>query len=300
MRNYQDVCIDGKIIPGERECEERFRLIAETLPSGSFTVLDVGANAGYFSRRIVQEFDATATAVDNFPGLKASEGVTVIPRRLDAAGLDALPRHDVVLALSVLHHMADWPECLRALRACRSHLILEICDPSEDWMQKAASRHEVAEQYRTVTSLTGVRLLGTSPRIGRDKKAYERGIFRAPGTLRTFTGRVFTGSGWCSRLMPKYDQGLDKHLGYQPYPGSLNIRLTEQHDLTNPLIDWRPAPRHDRQFWRAWIGDIPCHAHVPGTRAHGPDCLELMAPMRLREALELSDGDEVTFDVEAG
>jgi hypothetical protein len=299
--SYQDVWRDGgRVSAGERDCEGRFGLIAATLPAEPFTLLDFGAYTGYFATRITDQFAATATAVDDFAGLgaAASDRVTVIGRRLDAGGLRALPRHDVVLALSVLHHIADWRAALALLHACRSHLIVEVCHPSEKWMRRAASRRAVAAQYKTVKSLPGARLLGTSPRVGRDGVSYERPIFSVPGTVRTLTGQAFTGSGSCSRNMPRYDHGLGAELGYEPFPGSLNLRLAQRHKLGNPFLEWVGDRQRDRQFWRAWIGDLACHAHVPGKRNHGPDVLELVAPVRLRDRLVIADGDDVTFDVE--
>ena len=302
-RPYQDLWRDGELLAaGSRDCRGRYDLVAATLPKGPFTVLDVGAYTGYFSIRVTEEFEATATAVDDFAGLAgaASDRVAVIRRRLGPRGLDALPRHDVVLALSVLHHMQDWQSALRALRACRSHLVIEVCHPDERWMRAAASRHEVAAQYKAASSVPGARLLGTSPRLGRDGVTYPRAMFLVPGTVRTLTGQAFTGSGSCSRNMPRYDRGLGAKLGYEPFPGSLNLRMPAPHALGRPALAWVGAKQRDRQFWRAWVEDLPCHAHVPGRRNHGPDVLELVAPVCLRERLRLKDGDQVTFDVEVG
>lgn len=303
-QSYQDTWQDGaRVAAGERDCEGRYGLIAATLPAAArFTVLDVGAYTGYFATRIVEDFEATATAVDDYDGLAAasSDKVSIVPRRLSAHELRALPRHDVTVALSVLHHMKDWREALPLLLACRSHAVLEICDPRERWMRRAAARRQVAEQHQVVSSLPGAELLGTSPRTGRDGVTYQRPLYRLPGTIRTLTGVAFAGSGWCSRNMPRYDVGLGALLGYEPFPGSLNVRLPEPHALGKPWLDWRPAARHDRQLWRAWVGDLPCHAHVPGTRNHGPDTLELVAPVKLRDRLGIADGDAVTFDVEVG
>jgi hypothetical protein len=302
-RPYQDLWRGGrKLASGGRECAGRYDLLAATLPLEPFSLLDVGAYTGYFSVRVAEEFPATVTAVDDCPGLAdaAGERVIVIPRRLRIAELYALARHDVVLALSVLHHFADWRAALRALLACRSHLIIEICDPQERWMRSAASRRDVAAQHQTISMLPGAEQLGFSPRIGRDGITYQRPIYRLPGTIQTLTGEAFTGSGWCSRNMPRYDVGLGAKLGYEPFPGSLNVRLPAPHSLGQPALNWSGARSRDRQFWRAWVGELACHAHVPGKRNHGPDVLELVAPVKLRERFGIVDGDPVTFDVEVG
>ena len=72
-QSYQDTWQDGaRVAAGERDCEGRYRLIAATLPAAArFTVLDVGAYAGYFATRIVEDFDAAATAVGNVIKAKA-------------------------------------------------------------------------------------------------------------------------------------------------------------------------------------------------------------------------------------
>jgi hypothetical protein len=226
--------------------------------------------------------------------------VTVIPRRLDTAGLNDLPRHDVVLALSVLHHIADWRAALPALVACRSHLVIEVCHPDERWMRRAASRRDVRVQHDTVAGWPGAVRLGESERVGRDGVTYLRPLFRIPGSVRALAGVAFTGSGSCSRNMPRNDRGLGDRLGYEPVPGSLNVRLPAPHRLGRPAVDWVGQNRRDRQLWQAWIRGERCHAHVPGARSHGPDVLELVAPFHLRDRYGIADGDTVTFDVEAG
>lgn len=299
---YQDVWKDGRLrARGVRDCAGRYKLIASILPERPFTVLDLGAYTGYFATRIAEDFDARVTAVDDFPGLveAASDRVTVMSKRLGVDGLLHLPRFDVVLALSVLHHFKDWPAALRLLRCCRSNLVIEVCDPKETWMRRAASRAEVAVQHKVVSELPGARLLGTSPRTAAGV-TYQRPLYLIPGTVRTYAGQAFTGSGWCHRNMPRYDRGLGAQLGYEPFPGSLNVRLDQDHELGKPWLDWQGAKKRDRQFWRAWIGDLYCHAHVPGRRNHGPDVLELVAAVKLRGLLGLADGDLVSFDVEVG
>ncbi len=303
-RPYQDVWKDGKLaVRGARDCAGRYKLIASTLPDRPLTVLDVGAYTGYFSTRIAEDFDAQVTAVDDFSGLVAaeSERVKVINQRLGVDGLLHLPRFDVVLALSVLHHMKDWRNALELLRCCRSHLVIEVCHPQETWMRRAASRAEVAAQYKAVSRLPGAKLLGTAPRIEAGN-TFQRPVYLVPGSVRTYEGMAFTGSGWCHRNMSLYDQALGAKLGYEPFPGSLNVRLSEKYVLGKPWLDWEGSKRGgkklDRQFWRAWIGDLYCHAHVPGRRNHGPNVIELVAPVKLRDRFAISDGDTVTFDVE--
>jgi hypothetical protein len=295
--------------PGERACVDRYQSIKRVLAMlpQPFTLLDFGANAGYFARAVAQDFDCIVTAIDDHRDLPAiaSERITVIPRRMAADGFRRLPRHEVVLALSVLHHVRDWRAMLFDLRACRQFLIVEVPDPGERWMRSAAARHELAEIRDAVAGLASTRL-GVFPRTGRDGSQHNRPMFLIPGSLTTLTGIAFSGSGTCSRKLTSalHARGLDKHLGYQPYPGSLNLRLGVEPDLGAPVVDWPGTVKGRKrpyQFWPAWIeGTYPCHAMIPGARGHGPNHVELVAPVRLRGELGINDGDVVNVEVACG
>lgn len=130
-------------------------------------------------------------------------------------------------------------------------------------------------------------------------------MYLVPGDLTTLTGAVFAGSGTCSRkLRPDlHARGLDRELGYQPYPGSLNLRCNDPVELGRPVVNW-PGRVHGRSrpywFWPAWLGDLPLHAMIPATRSHGPNHVELVAPLRLRDTLGLADGDRLTVEVQRG
>lgn len=305
--SYQPTWRQGAVVAaGERDCADRYQPIRDLLATidGPFTVLDLGAHSGYFTSRIAWDFpNVQVTAVDPRPQVRqaAAERVTVMQQTLDAAGLRALPRHDVVLALSVLHHLPDWRQALPWLRACRRWLVTEVPHPGERWMRSAAARRELAPLHNTVAGQAG-RKLGEFPRTGRDGSRHMRPMHLTPGTLTTLTGVVFAGSGTCSRkLRPElHARGLDRQLGYQPYPGSLNLRCPAPVNLGTPAVNW-PGTVGGRKrpywFWPAWAGDMPLHAMLPASRGHGPNHVELVAPTRLRDTLVLTDGDQVTVEV---
>jgi hypothetical protein len=303
--NYQGTWEDGTLIQrGERDCADRYkaiRAIAATLPI-PFNVLDLGANLGYFSVRLSETFDCDVTAVDDLERLRDVESshIRVISQRVDATWLARQKRHDLALALSVLHHMTDWREVLTELTACRHASIIEVPHPDESWFRSAAARYDVTKIYQAVHDVAS-KQLGEFERVGRDRRTYLRPMFLVPGRVRTHVGVVFTGSGANSRWMHRYGNRLPEQLGYEPYWGSLNIRLPEVPDLGPPAIDYlgrRGERTRDYQFWRAWIRDVPCHVMVPGNRSHGPDCLEIVAPIRLRDRYDLADGQTLPVDVE--
>lgn len=293
----------------ERECADRYKVIKRVLAllPTPFRLLDFGAHTGWFARRVVGDFDSVVTAVDDYGGLRgtASEQLVVVNRRLTAGDLRQLPRHDVALALSVLHHCKDWRRLLEQIRACRQFAIIEVPHPKERWMRSAAARHELAEIHDTVAGLASARL-GTFTRTGRDGSVHHRPLFLVPGSLERVEGTVFAGSGTCGRkLTPAlHARGLDRELGYQPYPGSLNLRMGVANDfLGAPAVDWPGVVKSKTrpyQFWPAWLDNRPVHVMVPGTRGHGPNHIELVAPVKLRDELGLDDGDTVTVDVARG
>ena len=136
--SYQDVWVKGQTVSlGERECAERYIIIKRFCAQYQrpFTVLDVGANMGYFSLRLAEDFDCTVVAIEPQEGiakvLEANDNHRVVwlKKALTAADLWTLAqveRFDVVLAFSVLHRLhMDPDEALRALRAMSDYVIVE-------------------------------------------------------------------------------------------------------------------------------------------------------------------------------
>jgi CTP-dependent riboflavin kinase len=119
-------------------------------------------------------------------------------------------------------------------------------------------------------------------------------------------GIIFSGSGSCSSWWTEaLCDELTAILGYRPVPGSLNVVLLGPRLFArqSALTFWdRRRPRQGRaggtyHFWRARFGSgdhaINAHAMIPDVRGHGPNCIELVAAIRLREAWELIDGSRV-------
>jgi CTP-dependent riboflavin kinase len=296
---YTDVWVRGGLERrGERDCSPRYEAIRDRLAElAAPSVLDVGANSGYFGIRLAEDLGGQVTLVDDAPALPAiaaaqdNPALGVIPRRLTPKGLRQLARRDVVLALSVLHHFADWAAALEELRACRRWLFIEVPHPAERWMRVAASRRAVTDIHEAVSSLG--ELVCESERVGRDGHAYLRPTYIVAGTVRPFTGTVFSGSGTCSRKLPEQTD-LPDRLGYRPYPGSLNLHADV--DLGEPAVDYVGPKGRDYRFWPAWIDDVACHVMVPGRRGW-PGSVEVVAPVSLRERFGLADGDGLEVDI---
>lgn len=127
--------------------------------------------------------------------------------------------------------------------------------------------------------------------------------FQFPGTVESGLGE---GAYYMS--LRQYMQQFDKILGFTPYPGTLNLRLSPvavQRRKRLTIADWYQVEGFEsegRTFGQVrclpcMIGTIPCGIVVPG-RSHYPDALvEVIAPVGLRRELNLKDGDEVVIEV---
>lgn len=185
--SYQDI-LPGAKSPGRgyRECEGRYRVIAASLAElpRPFTVLDLGASEGYFSCRLAAEFGAFVTAVEarNIPDINHHQRVTWIFKKVTPQEIRDLGEFDVILALSVLHHIREWRETLKALVSItRKFLFVETPHPSER-LKQAAARHELKELDSTVRDLGATRV-GEAPGVW--DKTLSRGLYlwENPGTL---------------------------------------------------------------------------------------------------------------------
>ncbi|MFB6267568.1 MAG: DUF120 domain-containing protein [Halodesulfurarchaeum sp.] len=151
------------------------------------------------------------------------------------------------------------------------------------------------------------------------KREYEdyRRIFEEKGALR-LRGEVTSGMGEGRHYisLPGYNRQFEEKLGYDPYPGTLNLDLTARSQRERSAMDsfegidieaWEDEERTygaarcypatvmtggDATFERA-------HVIVPARTHHDDTQLEVIAPEKLRDELGLLDGDEVIVRVEA-
>jgi len=113
--------------------------------------------------------------------------------------------------------------------------------------------------------------------------------------------------------LPGYAEQFRSRLGYEPFPGTLNVDLSEESVRRRgemagidavPIDAWEDE---DRTYGAASCYEVTLvagderyeevHAIVPDRTHHDYDQLELIAPERLRDALVLDDGDEVEVRV---
>jgi len=128
----------------------------------------------------------------------------------------------------------------------------------------------------------------------------------------TVTGGMGEGRHYIS--LPGYMEQFRDRLGYEPFPGTLNVELDEESTRARAGLDHVDPVRIDgweddeRTYGPAFcwpaalvVGEEryePVHLIAPERTHHGEDKAELIAPDRLRDEFGLEDGDEVTVRVE--
>jgi len=146
--------------------------------------------------------------------------------------------------------------------------------------------------------------------LRKEYQEYSR-IFSEHNKGYVLNGTVISGIGegkYYMSLAP-YKEQFNTHLGFEPYPGTLNIRLNSSSIPVRKKIealDWiriKGFSNDGRTFGDAKclpcrIGTISCGIVMPGRTHYPEDIIEVIAPMALRRKLGVEDTDTVTVEVE--
>lgn len=185
---YQPRWVKGQATTeSERDASIRYLAIRDVLEESVKAtglpirrVLDFGAYGGYFAFRLAEDFGCQVVAVDDHPelklGIKANDNQLVegIYRRMSVDDVAVLGEFDVVLALSVLHHVPHWSWMLDAFRAAASrYLFIETPGPHEN-LPKALNGDSLEPIWTAVENLEGrviAEVAGYDGRFSRELKA---------------------------------------------------------------------------------------------------------------------------------
>ncbi|MCW4005858.1 MAG: DUF120 domain-containing protein [Candidatus Bathyarchaeota archaeon] len=128
----------------------------------------------------------------------------------------------------------------------------------------------------------------------------------------TLEGTVFTGLGEGAYYITKdiYRKQFIEKLGFDPYPGTLNLKLTTDYDIktrmeleTYPAVEVEGFKNPDRTF-----GTVKCYPVLIGNKVKGAlisalrshydvSVLEIIAPVCLRKHLDINNGNKVKIQV---
>lgn len=119
-------------------------------------------------------------------------------------------------------------------------------------------------------------------------------------------GKVFSSRGEGKKFLelPWVKQQIKQKLGFTPYTGTLNVMLSEESVKRKKLLEKAhsikvfPADGYcSGTLIKAFIGTLECAIVVPEVAGYPKGVLEIIAPVNLRETLQLEDGGEVTVTV---
>jgi riboflavin kinase len=131
----------------------------------------------------------------------------------------------------------------------------------------------------------------------------ERGHFALEGEVINGLGE---GRYYVS--IPGYHNQFVEKLGFEPFSGTLNIKLCSpsiQIRKKLDVLDWITIDgftADERTFGSArclpcTIGEYPCAIVVPGRTHYPQDIIEILSPVHLKNALNIDAHDHVTVEV---
>ncbi len=156
-----------------------------------------------------------------------------------------------------------------------------------------------------------VRITGEGLRQLSDMYLNLKRVFEAPKKDLVISGTVFTGLSEGSYYMSLdgYRKQFMSKLGFDPFPGTLNLRVVKEDLNDRKILDTYPFvyiegfANEKRTYgpakcFRAVVNDqVKCAIVLPIRAHYGEGVVELIAPVSLRKQFKLVDGDEVSVRV---
>ena len=146
--------------------------------------------------------------------------------------------------------------------------------------------------------------------LRREYQEYSRIFSEGVKNQYLINGAVVSGIGEGKYYMSlgPYKEQFAAALGFEPYPGTLNIRLVPSSLAIRKKIDGLDWTRikgfstDGRTFGDARcipcrIGTIKCGIVVPGRTHYPDDLIEVIAPVALRRRLGVEDNDSINVEV---
>jgi SAM-dependent methyltransferase len=159
---YQDIIINSECLwkGVGTDCPSRYGAIYNALTKKykrSITVLDIGANNGYFSLKLAEDFKAQCTMVDTTERLtQICQLNTILAGRLlylkkeftvkDLKNLNKKTHFDVAIGLNVLHHIPDWKDFLDEMNSIADTTIIETPPTNDPRAEKKPSIPIIVEE----------------------------------------------------------------------------------------------------------------------------------------------------------
>ena len=120
------------------------------------------------------------------------------------------------------------------------------------------------------------------------------------------TGKIVSGAGEGAYFTQIYwgKQQCDEKLGFKPFPGTLNLEISEEFIPAIEVLDQQkgielisPDPKFcNATAFQVSLGDISGAIILPEekVRVHPKNIVEIIAPLNIKTSLNVKDGDSVT------
>lgn len=119
-------------------------------------------------------------------------------------------------------------------------------------------------------------------------------------------GEVATGLGKAAFFLSQvfYMKKFEKNLGFIPFPGTLNIMIDEKYldEISDIKNSCQNVIKPDNEFGAVKYIEATLNGKIegaivfPAKTTHEETYLEFISEIRLRDALELADGDTVSIE----
>ncbi len=143
VERYQDIRVDKKtIVPGMRDCDSRYNYIKSIVnsPNRQFSILDIGANFGYYTIRFLEDFpNAHAVLIQPYDEAEVLHRVIELNHDINHRAivlniectkenmsfLSQTEHFDLILCLNILHHFNDPLDIYDSIKQMAGQLIIE-------------------------------------------------------------------------------------------------------------------------------------------------------------------------------
>jgi len=170
---YQDIVVNGKTIHkgSAQSCQDRFEAIKPILDlyDRPITVLEIGANNGYFSLRIAKEYPSTCVMVDTTDRLRDIcaantdlDNIIYLKKRMNVDSLKDLnsrEHFDLIIAFHVLHHAGrdgTWKEFCEELFKLGDNIIIETPPKNDTFAQENPTIGYLVDYLTTLPSAQAI------------------------------------------------------------------------------------------------------------------------------------------------
>jgi len=164
-QNYQDILINGEVYSkGIVLCESKYQCMKKyiTITDRPFTILDIGANFGYFPLKILEDFpNAFIVMMQPYVegqilkeicklNTKYNDRLILLDCECHKNNMELLSRcehFDYIICSNILHHLPEWKEIYPLIKKMCKYLIVDTPPPDDD---KACGQDKIQEVYDIV------------------------------------------------------------------------------------------------------------------------------------------------------